>query len=168
MRAGFSASFWNGSGVRPGSSSPEASPRALTLSAPKTLERRIQLVFLPSPPAAIAGKPTGLKTVQTYWRLCSTISYQTRSGNLKTLLKSKMFWAFWWKLLERLREISCFLINMMMGRLDQNSGSSGYSLLHVPNTNGQVFFPSDEKIHFKYPDFVTSCPRDSINYFVFH
>lgn len=52
MRAGFSASFSNGSDVKPGSSSPEASPRALALSAPKTLERLIQLFFSPQSPCS--------------------------------------------------------------------------------------------------------------------
>lgn len=56
----------------------------------------------------------------------------------------------------------------MVGRLEHNSGSSGCALLPVPNTNGHGFLPCNEKIHFKYPDFVTSCPRDSVNYFVFH
>lgn len=73
-----------------------------------------------------------------------------------------MFWAFWWNLPLRLRQISRFLINGVVGRVDHSSGSSGCSILHIPSTNGQVFLSSDDNIHFKYPDFVTSWPGDAI------
>lgn len=46
----------------------------------------------------------------------------------------------------RLRVISCFLIKVLVGRLDHNSGCSAHSLLHAPNTNGQILLPSDEEI----------------------